>query len=127
MFPHLRVSCPRAPIPKQPPDVADVVGIVALCPFPLQLFIFGRDFSGLPLAAARAMGLLRLSVISRNCGPVIILISLQVGLNRRLVNAVAWLEFGDGHGSAIRLVIVICSIRLAKRARARCDSTLHPL
>ena len=117
MVPHLQISWPFAPIPKQPPNVADVLGIVASCPFRLQLLLFGRDVSGLPLAA-------RLFLLSRNCGLAFTLNLVQVSFF--FVNAVAFLECVDGK-RGFSVVIIICSIRIVKRARAQFDSAWHPL
>ena len=82
MVPHLHISRPLAPIPKQPPNVADVIGIVASCPFRVRHLLFGRDVSGLPLAALLFLLAFSLSIA-------------QVSL-RLSVNAVAALELGNG-------------------------------
>ena len=97
-----------------------MAGIVASCPFRLQHLLFGRDVSGLPLAAL-------LFLISRNCGLAFTRNIAQVGLSSD--NAVAVLEFGDATHSldTFSVVIFIWSILIAKRARARFGLAWHPL
>ena len=77
----------------------------------------GRDVSGLPIAAI-------LFLLSRNCGLAFTLIIAQVAL-RLSENAVAVLEFGDGHRGSETFVVVI--FRILKRARALFASDWHTL